>query len=183
MGTLTPRSIQLCKPLISVSVLLGVNSSPNGYFPYLTTAESLLNVTKCLDLDGGETYTGVTDTSYIRWTSSPLELVFEFGQETTYTITGLLFWNYYSERYTEYYDVDQIDLLFYDQQGILLSNSTIMPRTGRAGNGIDFVAERIILVPVQGVASVSATLVGVDTIFGSPSDINFQNMIFLGFKE
>ena len=141
----------------------------------LSTEQSLLNVNNCLDPDEGETH---TQTSHVWWSPSPLELVFDFGQETTYTITGFQFWNYFGEQY----DVDQIDMLFFDKKGVQLASSqqTIFPSTGQnaAGvNGNDIIAERIVLVPINGVASISATLIGTN------GQIDFQNMLFLGFKD
>lgn len=174
----TPVPIQLCPPFIQVNVSVGNGSNPNGRFQNVPIAQSLLNVVNCLEPDEGEAH---AQGSHVWWAPGPLELVFKLGeQDETYTLTSFQFWNYFGESF----DVDSIKLHFYDKNGERISsiaNHTYLPRLGENSNGINannIIAEVIELdVTMKGVSSV------IGTFNSTNGQIDFQNLLFLGFSS
>lgn len=159
--------IQLCPGNIPVvNVTLGPNSV--GGFVNVSPEQSLANVINCLDPDEGEEH---TQASHVWWSGGDLELVFNF--DVDYLVTTIYFWNYF----TEQYDVDGIDFAFYDMQGMLQRSFSVLPRMGEnaaGANANNIVAEEI---PVEPFAKGSRV---VATLNGTNSQIDFQNMVFVG---
>lgn len=96
-------------------------------------------------------------------------MIFDF--EVEYSLREVYFWNYFAEQF----DVDEIDLSFYDLAGTLTGTAILQPRLGQNANGVngnDIVAETIPLAAVYTASRVVALLTGTN------GQIDFQNFVF-----
>ena len=101
------------------------------------------------------------------WVSGDtLELIFDFGVE--YNLTEFHFWNYFAENF----DVDDIDLVFYDSD--MNAVGTLLDISPELGDFPDIVAEDFPLQIQNGVRFVRVTL------SGSNTQVDFNNIGFTG---
>jgi hypothetical protein len=137
-------------------------------FANRSTADSLIGLIDAPSADAGELH---GQSTHIWVSGGQLEVVFDFGVE--YDLTELHFWNYHSESY----DVDDVDLLFFDSEmnsvGTLLD---ISPALGNSsGSNFDPIfAEDTPLQVQSGVRFVRATFAGTN------SQVDFNNIGFTG---
>lgn len=110
--------------------------------------------------------------SHVWWNPAPLELIFEFNDE--YFLTSIHFWNYF----TEQFDVDQIDFVFYSAAEIEVGRQTVNPSMGQnsAGQNANDIVAEIIDLDIGNILikKVEATLTS------SNGELDFQNFVFLG---
>jgi hypothetical protein len=151
---------------MNMSVSLGPSMSDEP-FQNVSTVNSLANM---IDLPSPEMRDTHSQSSHI-WinanssptTNGDLEIIFDFRQE--YRLKAMHFWNYY----TEAYDVDRIDLIFYDGEFEQIEEMAgIVPATGN-GNPI---AAEYIKIGINGVRYVNARL------SGDNQEIDFNNIGF-----
>lgn len=159
---------QLCTSNIAVSVSIGSNSNPGGYFLNMPVTRALDSLMECLDVTMGKKFVG---SRHYWWSRSPLELVFDFQGEI-YDLQSTYFWNFRDEDY----DVDEIILSFFDSQNRLISSQKFFPRRGlntEGSYGADVTPERIVLDPlVLDVAIVKVLLTGYS------GQLDFLNLMF-----
>jgi hypothetical protein len=164
--TPAPTQNALCASNGILRLSVGNRSNVNGSFVN-DTEESLLNVIDCLGPFDTESH----NQSHVRWVPQPLELVFELAAQ--YTITDVLFWNYYEELYS----VDRIDFSFISNSSDTV-NSTFFPREGVDSSGINqnpITAERWTLPSPTNASKILAYMTANDTNV----DLSFQNIVFL----
>lgn len=151
----------------NMSVALGDSMDPDP-FQNRGTAESLASIIDAPSADAGELHNQQTHV----WVSGgALELDFDFGIE--YDLTTFHFWNYHSEGY----DVDEVDLTFYDASMSLVGTiDDVIPALGNAtgSDGDPIFAEDIPLDFPSKVQFVNAVL------SGSNGQVDFNNMGFTG---
>jgi hypothetical protein len=149
----------------NISVALGPNMEAEP-FANRTAADSLASIIDADSAAAGELHNQQTHV----WVSGGiLELVFDFGAE--YDLSAIHFWNYF----TETYDVDDIDLEFFDGDENSLGEAGFNPQLGNAANdGTPILAENVSLNFPTNVRYVSAIL------SGSNSQVDFNNMGFTG---
>jgi len=122
-GTAHAGTIYLNDQNISVALGSGMAAEP---FANQTTAISLANVIDAPSAAAGEDH--ISPTTHVWVSGGTLELVFDFGVE--YDLTTLHFWNYFAEGF----DVDNIDLTFFDESMTLVGQLLgIEPALGGAG--------------------------------------------------
>jgi predicted nucleic-acid-binding Zn-ribbon protein len=99
-----------------MTVAEGENSTPS-----LNNTVSLDNVIDAETASSVETH---TQSTHVWHTGEQLELLFDLQQE--YSITTVHFWNYF----TEFYDVDTVELTFVDSSNAQTASITINPEMG-----------------------------------------------------
>lgn len=149
----------------NISVALGSSMAPDP-FANLSTAASLANVIDVASASDGEFH---NQSTHVWVSNGVLELDFDFGIE--YDLQTFHFWNYHSEAY----DVDDIDMSFYDSAMNLVGTiNDVMPALGN-GTGSDsdpIFAENITLSFPAKVQFVNMFL------SGSNSQVDFNNIGF-----
>lgn len=152
----------------NMTVALGVSMSAEP-FSNRTTADSLASIIDAPTAASSEFH---NQSTHVWVSGGQLELDFDLQQE--YNLTTLHFWNYYGESF----DVDTIDLLFFDASHALVGTQPgIAPLLGGPGNSdsTPINAEDIdISANAQGVRFVNAVL------SGSNSQVDFNNLGFSG---
>ncbi|MEX0884897.1 MAG: hypothetical protein WD009_00520 [Phycisphaeraceae bacterium] len=153
----------------NISVSLGASMSAEP-FANRTTAESLANLIDAPSADAGELH---TQPAHVWVSGGPLEVDFDFGM--AYDLSTFHFWNYHSEAY----DVDNIDLVFYDasmtEVGSLLG---IEPALGNGtGSDSDPIFAEDFVAEFDGVRYVNAVLTGAN------GQVDFNNMGFTAVPE
>ena len=111
----------------NITVTLGASMAPEP-FSNRTTAGSLASIIDAPSAVAGEFH---NQSTHVWVSGGVLEIDFDFGQE--YDLTTFHFWNYHSESF----DVDEIDLTFFDNNMTPVGTlSDIMPALGN-GTGSD----------------------------------------------
>lgn len=152
-------------------VSVGSRSNAAGNFVNLNATQSLRNAIDCLGPGGTEVH---SQTSHVWWAPQPLELVFDLDRE--YTITDVLFWNYYED----FYDVDRIDFTFISAVGNRV-DYFVIPRDGINPDGAHqnpIIAERFALPRPTPASRVLAYM----TSDHGSVDLDFQNIEFVTTK-
>jgi len=148
----------------NISVALGASMAAEP-FANQTTATSLANVIDAPSADAAEEH---TQPAHVWVSGGSLELDFDFGLE--YDLTTLHFWNYFGEAY----DVDDVDLTFFDADmtpvGQLLD---VMPALGGGGSNPIYAEDYELAFPSK-VRFVNVVL------SGSNGEVDFNNIGFTG---
>ncbi len=110
LGSAAPAQadIYLSNPIISVA--LGPTMPPEP-FANRTTADSLASIIDALTATSSELH---LQTTHVWVSGSTLEIDFDLSAE--YNLSAFHFWNYH----TESFDVDDVDLRFFDSSGTFL---------------------------------------------------------------
>jgi hypothetical protein len=148
---------------------VGSRSNSIGEFLNVAAVDSLRNAIDCLGPNDTEEH---TQTSHVWWSPQPLELIFDLT--TTFTITEVLFWNYYED----FYDVDRIEFTFTSNTGgtTVYTFDPVDGRNAQGANQNPLVAERWVLpTPVTNVVKIQALLSADD----GREDVDFQNIVFV----
>jgi hypothetical protein len=133
-------------------------------FNNVSTEQSLANT---IDLDSADSADFHNQISHV-WVTGTLELIFDFDEE--YEIQQFHFWNYF----TESYDVDRIELTFFDADGLTIESLTLEPETGGPANSDSepIYAEDFSIATNSNAKSVSA-------VFTASNDqLDFNNLGF-----
>lgn len=150
----------------NISVTLGASMSAEP-FENRSAVDSLASIIDAPSADASEFH---TQSTHVWDAVGPLEL--DFDLQHNYDLTTLHFWNYF----TETYDVDTIDLLFYDSSNTLITSQLgITPALGGPGSSdsIPIEAQDIAIVSgAQNVRFVNAVLTGTN------GDVDFNNLGF-----
>ncbi len=149
----------------NISVSLGSSMAPEP-FNNLSTAASLANV---IDAPSAVAPEDHLQSTHVWFTgASGLELDFDFGEE--YDLVTLHFWNYFGEGF----DVDNIDLNFFDSSHTLVGSLlNVEPALGGNGGNPIF-AEHFPLFFPSNVQFVNAVLTGTN------NQVDFNNIGFTG---
>ena len=155
----------------NTDVVLGEQTAPRSLpasapFNNVSTEESLANAINLETAESGERH---NQSSHI-WVTGVLELVFEFDNE--YEMSNVHFWNYWSETY----DVDQIDLTFFNASGAVTSSVSLAPLSGGPGSS-DSVPIEVEDYSIEG-APLAQTVSAVFT--ASNDQLDFNNIGFTG---
>jgi hypothetical protein len=155
----------------NLSVSLGASTNPvsrpaTDPFNNLSTAQSLANVIDAPSASAPEFHNQSTHV----WMTGTLELVFDLGQELD--LTTLHFWNYFGESF----DVDNIELTFFDSTMTNIGGQSVTPALGgpATSDSTPIFAENIPLAGALNVQFVSALLTG------SNQQVDFNNLGFTG---
>lgn len=151
----------------NMSVELGPSMAPEP-FANRTTADSLNSIIDLSSADASELH---TQTTHIWVSGGSLELVFDLGAE--YDLEFLHFWNYHGE----FYDVDDIDLTFFDSEQVLVgATSIVSPALGNdtGSDATPIFAEDFPLTTSTGIRFVNVVLTG------SNNQVDFNNLGFTG---
>ncbi len=145
-----------------VTVALGA-SMPAEPFQNRTTASSLASI---IDLDNASVADTHAQSTHVWITDLSLELDFDLG--ASYDLTTMHFWNYF----TESFDVDDIDMIFFDEAGTEIGQILDLAPSLSAGNPVT--AENIEIAFPSGVRFINMTLSGTN------GEVDFQNIGFTG---
>jgi hypothetical protein len=151
----------------TITVALGLSMSPEP-FANRTTAASLASIIDAPTATSSELHSQSTHV----WVSGG-NLEIEFDLRAPYNLSTFHFWNYHEE----FYDVDDIDLRFFDASRTLIGTiSNLSPALGNA-TGLDstpIFAENFNLAFPSSVRYINTTLAGTN------SQIDFNNIGFSG---
>ena len=145
----------------NMTVTVGPSTSTNP-FENRTTADSLASIIDAPSANVSELHNQQT---HIWVVGEPLELIFELQSE--YNLTTFHFWNYTAEGY----DVDNIDLNFYDAANILVGS---LLNISPAVSNSPILSEDFSLTSITDVKTINAVLTG------SNNQVDFNNIGFTG---
>lgn len=144
----------------NISVALGA-SMPAEPFANRSTADSLASIIDAPSADAPENH---SQSTHVWVSGGALELDFDFGME--YDLKEFHFWNYFGEGF----DVDNINLKFFDSSNSLVGSLNVTPQLGGGGHNPIF-AENFAL-SLSRVQFVNAVLTG------SNNQVDFNNIGF-----
>jgi len=145
-----------------VTVSLGASMAAEP-FANRTTQDSLASI---INLDSASDVDAHAQSTHVWVSGGHLEVDFDLGD--TYDLTTMHFWNYY----TETYDVDNIDMIFYNEAGVEIGQPIGLQPQISGGNPV--VAEHIAVAFPPGVRFINMTLSGTN------GQVDFQNLGFTG---
>ena len=152
----------------NMSVMLGeLHNGDREPFANRSTLESLISLTDAPSADFEEFH---QQTSHVWVSGGMLEIVFDL--DVDYDLDQFHFWNYHSESF----DVDDIDLVFYDSEMNSIGTlEDISPALGNdTGSDFDATTAEDFDLDFAGVRFVRVTLAG------SNSQVDFNNIGFTG---
>ncbi|MFT5423857.1 MAG: hypothetical protein ACI89L_001648 [Phycisphaerales bacterium] len=147
---------------VGVTVALGASMSAEP-FQNRSTANSLASI---INLDSAAQADTHDQSTHVWVSGVSLELKFDLG--TPYDLTTMHFWNYF----TETYDVDGIDMIFFNEAGDEIGQLLDLEPQVSSGNPV--VAENIAIDFPPGVRFINMTLSGTN------GEVDFQNIGFTG---
>jgi hypothetical protein len=158
----------LCANNGTLQLSVGSRSHVNGAFVNANPEQSLRNAIDCLGPGDTETHDQNTP---VWWVPHPLELIFDLT--TQYTITDILFWNYYED----FYNVDRIDFSFISTGTTVIH--TFYPRDGVYSDLLNrnpiITAERWTLPSPTSASKILVYMTAVN----AQLSLVFQNIVFL----
>ncbi|MFG0305780.1 MAG: GC-type dockerin domain-anchored protein [Phycisphaerales bacterium JB040] len=145
-----------------VTVSLGASMAAEP-FANRSTADSLASI---INLDSASDVDTHAQSTHVWVSGGHLEVDFDLGD--SYDLTTMHFWNYY----TETYDVDNIDMVFYNESGVEIGQPIGIQPQMSSGNPV--VAEHIAVDFPSGVRFINMVLSGTN------NQVDFQNLGFTG---